>query len=292
MIGVLNINKPHNWTSRDVVNRVQRIVSPIKSGDAGPLDPLASGVLVVCVGSATKLISHVQQMPKQYQATVLLGQTSPSEDTETETTPVPSAPEPTRLNLESQLPNFLGTIMQRPPAYSALKLQGQRSYALARQGLEIKLKSRPIKIYSLEITKYAYPELQLSIRCGSGTYVRSLGRDLAESLGTGAVMSALTRTAIGSYCIADALDPHQIQADLLPEQLLSPLTTVAHLPRVTLNEEQVNHICHGRLIESKRPTNSNSDILVATDSKDNLIALLRERKPGMLGPTCNFKPPA
>jgi len=292
MFGVLNINKPGGWTSRDVVNRVQRFVRPAKSGHAGTLDPLATGVLVICVGPATRLISYVQQLPKQYQATFLLGRTSPSEDTETEITRVPAAPEPTLADIEAQLPGFLGEIIQRPPAYSALKVKGRRAYDLARQGQPVDLKPRPIQIFDLHVTKYAYPELQLTIRCGSGTYVRSLGRDLAGSLGTGAVMSALSRTAIGSYSLRDALDLEQLQKESLEGHLLSPLTTVAHLPQVTLSEKQENEIRHGRPISIDPHQGALAGILVATNLEGKLIALLSERQSGMLGPTCNFTSPA
>ena len=292
MFGVLNINKPGNWTSRDVVNRVQRFVRPAKAGHAGTLDPLATGVLVVCVGPATRLISHVQQLPKEYQATFLLGRTSPSEDTETEITPVAAAAEPTRAEIEAQLPKFTGTVLQRPPDYSALKVKGRRAYELARKGQPVELKPRPIEVYDLAVSKYAYPELQLTIRCGSGTYVRSLGRDLAESLGTGSVMSALTRTAIGPYHVTSGLDLERLQSDTLQEQLLSPLTTVAHLPQIVLNEAQANEIRHGRLIPMEDLWDSPLDLLAATNTEGQLVALLRERQPGLLGPTCNFYSPA
>ncbi|NOY30442.1 MAG: tRNA pseudouridine(55) synthase TruB, partial [Planctomycetes bacterium] len=186
MFGILNLNKPIGWTSRDAVNRVQRLVRPAKAGHAGTLDPLATGVLVVCIGPATRLISYVQAMPKVYQATFLLGRTSDSDDIETEVRELASPPQPSREEIESKLPDFLGEIQQRPPAYSALKVNGQRAYKLAREGLAVQLEPRPVEIYELRVTGYNYPELKINLRCGSGTYVRSLGRDLAEALGTGA----------------------------------------------------------------------------------------------------------
>ena len=206
MFGIFNINKPAGWTSRDVVNRVQRLVRPAKAGHAGTLDPLATGVLVVCVGPATKLISYVQQQLKEYEATFILGQSSPSDDVETEICELEQPPIPTREAIEAKLPDFVGTIQQRPPLYSAIKVEGQRAYKLARGGSDMELPARPVEIYELSVTAYEYPELCLKIRCGSGTYVRSIGRDLADSLGTAAVMSALTRTAIGKFQVQEGLD--------------------------------------------------------------------------------------
>ncbi len=291
MIGILNINKPAGWTSRDVVNRVQRLVRPAKAGHAGTLDPLATGVLVVCVGSATRLISYVQQMPKVYQATFLLGRTSPSEDTETETVELANAREPSFAEIHAQLPQFLGSIQQRPPAYSALKVKGQRAYKLARQGVAVPLEPRPVEIYELEITDYRYPELKLTMRCGSGTYVRSLGRDLAESLGTGAVMSALTRTAIGDFCVSDALDIEQLDIALIEKSLVQPLAAVTHLPRFVLTESQQVELQHGRLISVEGTSvspKSSDEILVAVNSTEELVALVREKRPGLLGAVNNF----
>ena len=291
MFGILNVNKPAGWTSRDVVNRVQRLVRPAKAGHAGTLDPLATGVLVVCVGPATRLISYVQQMPKTYEATFLLGRTSPSDDVETEITELADAADPTLAEIEACLPQFLGTIQQRPPAYSALKIKGQRAYKLAREGKEVELKSRPVEIYELAITGYAYPELKLTMRCGSGTYVRSLGRDLAESLGTGAVMSALERTAIGDFRVGDAVNIEPLDGALLETHLVPPLVAVAHLPRIELSDPQWNELRHGRLIaveETSVTPKSLDEIFVAVSSAGDLVALVREKHKGQLGAVNNF----
>ncbi|MCH2115323.1 MAG: tRNA pseudouridine(55) synthase TruB [Pirellulales bacterium] len=317
MFGILNIHKPSGWTSRDVVNRVQGRVRPVKVGHAGTLDPLATGVLVVAVGPATRLISLVQQMPKEYQATFLLGRTSPSEDTQSKVTCLRSVAQPTLADIEAALPAWIGDVEQRPPIYSALKIHGRRAYQLARQGCEVSLPPRIVSIFSINIVRYAYPELELSIVCGSGTYVRSLGRDLAESLGTGAVMSALNRVAIGRYLDADAVDIEQLQATSIKTQLLSPLTAVSHLPQAMLSAEQAEEIRHGRFIAAAevniagntsfastsgpaRPVSgaaltpgkneSRGPIIAATNPLGQLVALLGARSPGRLGPLCNFNP--
>lgn len=285
MLGILNINKPAGWTSRDVVNRVQRLVRPAKVGHAGTLDPLATGVLVVCVGQATRLIEYVQRMPKRYVGTFQLGVTSPSDDTELELTPVAGAKIPTLAELQQALPQFVGPIQQCPPAYSAVKVQGNRAYDLARQGQEIELPARPVTIHSIEIVRYEYPELVLDIRCGSGTYVRSLGRDLAESLGTGAVMSGLVRTAIGKFAFEQSCTPEQVLEQGV-EQFLQPVTrAVAGLVSTELSPAEIEDVRHGRSIE--RP-NLDAEEVAAMDDRGNLVAILVPRR-GAWGPKMVFK---
>src|SRR5262249_44412103 len=157
----------------------------------------------ICVGQATRLIQYVQRMPKHYRATFLLGQRSDTDDVEGEIQPSENACEPSRAALDRVLPQFVGEIAQRPPAHSAIKVAGWRAYKLARQGKAVSLAARPVVIHRLAIGRYAYPELEVEIECGSGTYVRALGRDIAASLGTAAVMATLERTAIGPFCVED-----------------------------------------------------------------------------------------
>jgi len=290
MFAILNVNKPIGWTSRDAVNRVQRLVRPAKAGHAGTLDPLADGVLIVCIGPATRLIPYVQKMPKVYQATFLLGRTSDSDDTETEVHELTSPPEPSLEEIQSKLPGFLGKIEQRPPAYSALKVKGQRAYKLARKGRRVQLKPRPVEIYELNLTDYNYPELKVHIRCGSGTYVRSFGRDLAEALGTGAVMSALTRTAIGGFYRADGVDANSLTEELIASRLQPASSVVGHLPRVVLSTDQLAEIRHGRRIATTAEYNSAPEI-AAFDEAGNLLAILQEKESGLLGPVRNFPSP-
>ncbi len=291
MFGILNINKPPGWTSRDAVNRVQRLVRPAKAGHAGTLDPLATGVLVVCLGPATRLISYVQQMPKSYQATFLLGRSSDSEDTETEVRALASPPIPSLAEIELKLPDFLGKIQQRPPAYSALKVDGKRAYQLAREGQDVQLTPRPVEIYELDVLDYNYPELQINIRCGSGTYVRSLGRDLADSLGTAAVMSALVRTAIGDFSCDHALDADGLTLEKITLRLQPASSAVVHLSQITLASKQIEEIRHGRRIAAPEEIDTDAEI-AAFDHQGNLVALLIEKEPGVLGPFRNFPSPA
>lgn len=247
--GLLNLNKPTGITSRDAVNCVQRLLPRrTKVGHAGTLDPLASGVLVLCIGRATRLIEHVQRRPKSYRGEFLLGRTSPSEDTDSTVTELPSPPTPSIGALKEAATRFVGRIEQRPPIFSALKVNGRRAYDLARAGEKVDLAPRLIDIYRLEVIDFTYPRLTLEVTCGSGTYIRSLGRDLAESLGTGAVMSALVRTAIGPFTLEDAIGPDALKQETLADQIQPALLAVDDLPRIELTESTHIEITHGRSI--------------------------------------------
>ena len=285
--GLLNVNKPRGMTSRDAVNRVERLVRPAKAGHAGTLDPLASGVLVICVGQATRLIRFVQMMRKQYRATFLLGRQSETDDLEGEVIEVPNATKPTRAALDAVLTQFAGDIEQRPPAHSAIKVDGRRAYKLARRGKAVELPARTVTIHRLVVRRYEYPELDLDIECGSGTYVRALGRDIGAALGTAAVMSALERTAIGPFCVADALDPDKLSADNIAKYFRPALIAAADLPRVALTDAELIEIYHGRWIAMPHAEPSGTE-WAAVDSADQLVAILYEKHEGQLWPVHNF----
>lgn len=285
IFGLLNIKKPSGITSRDAVNQIVRLVGKkTKVGHAGTLDPLASGVLVVCLGPATRLIDKVQEMPKRYLGTFLLGRTSDTEDIEGVVTELPDAPIPERAALEAAAAAMVGVIQQRPPAYSAVKVAGRRAYKLARRGEQPDLKPRPVTIHALEVVAYDYPQLTLDIRCGSGTYVRSLGRDLAERLGTGAVMSELTRTEIGDFRVEDACELEALTETNLTQQIQSPLRAVAHLPLVRLSVEQVVRIVHGRDVAIDSLSGNPAAELAAVDEGGKLVALLSALGPNRFAP--------
>jgi tRNA pseudouridine55 synthase len=294
-LGILNVNKPAGCTSRDVVNRIDRLTWPAKCGHAGTLDPLATGVLVVCVGQATRLIQYVQRLPKKYHATFLLGRHSVTDDTEGNVELVVDAPEPSQFELESALGQFIGEIQQRPPAHSAIKVDGQRAYDLARRGVEFELSTRTVTIHQIDIVRYEYPKLELAVECGSGTYVRSLGRDLAAELGTSAVMSALVRKAIGEFRVADAIALDELAKENLATHLQPPLAALGVLPQVVLNEKQLAELRHGRPIEKrnvKPPANAPSPPnteWAAIDPAGQLAAILFEKLPNQLWPARNFQ---
>ncbi|MEX2112484.1 MAG: tRNA pseudouridine(55) synthase TruB [Pirellulales bacterium] len=284
--GLLNVNKPSGVTSRRVVDQIKRLVKPAKVGHAGTLDPLASGVLVIGIGQATRLVEYVQAMPKTYRATFLLGRTSTTEDVEGAVTLLENPPVPTREELAGAAARLTGEIQQRPPAYSALKVDGRRAYARARAGETVELAERPVQIHRIVIVGYDYPELQLEIDCGSGTYVRSLGRDLAERVGAGAVMSALVRTAIGRFRLEDAIVVEQLTRDDLAQQLLPATLAVTDLmPTVEVCLSDVVRLGNGLPIELDGRT---VDVCAAVDAAGQLIAILGRRPDGQYAPTKYF----
>lgn len=208
MNGLVVIDKPAGGTSRDAVNCLQRTLGRgMKLGHTGTLDPLATGVLVVCVGHATRLADYVQAMGKSYAATIRLGATSTTDDADGEVT-IREGIEPiAREEIDAALTKFIGTIEQLPPQFSALKVQGARAHELARGGIEFNLKPRPVTIHRIEVTDYAWPELHLEIDCGKGTYIRSIARDLGSALGCGGTITALRRTAVGPFVVEQGVPP-------------------------------------------------------------------------------------
>ncbi|MGW8256179.1 MAG: tRNA pseudouridine(55) synthase TruB [Thermoguttaceae bacterium] len=283
--GILNIDKPSGITSRRAVDMVKRLVRPAKVGHAGTLDPLASGVLIVCIGAATRLIEYVQRMPKSYTGTFLLGRHSATEDVEGEVIELADPPIPSREQIEQAAKSITGNVLQRPPAFSALKVKGQRAYHLARKGKTVELQARPITIHRISVQFYDYPQLTLEVDCGSGTYIRSLGRDLAALLGTSAVMSALKRTAIGRFRLCEARQPADLTSENLAANMLPMLCAVEHMPRVELSTAQIEHIRHGRPISD---VSKQAVELAAIDADGKLIAILCPGKNDSLRPTRTF----
>lgn len=285
--GLLNLNKPPGMTSRRAVDLAGRASGCRRVGHTGTLDPLASGVLVVCVGQATRLTDHIHQLPKQYAATFLLGRQSPTEDVEGDVTLLTNPPIPSALEITRAASHLTGEILQRPPAFSALKVAGRRAYDLARRGDRVELEPRRIVVHRLEVAAYEYPELRLDIQCSSGTYVRSLGRDLAEFLGTAAVMSALVRTAVGDFCLSDAIAPDRLSSDNWIDYLLPPGRAVQHLPQIVLSDEQVGRIRAGQFIPTG-PIPPGME-MAAFDTAGRLVALLEPRGPDRLKPVRVFQ---
>jgi len=286
MFGLLNINKPSGMTSRDVVDRVQRLVRPAKAGHAGTLDPLASGVLVVCVGPATRLVPYIQKMPKHYQAAFLLGRESDTEDVEGSVVEVACSHQPSRDELQEVLRHFIGKVSQRPPNYSALKIKGQRAYKLARAGKRVELAARTVTIHDLRLVSYEYPQLRLDVVCGSGTYVRSLGRDIAAQSGTTAVMSALARTAIGCFRLEESIAAETLATDGAARHLLPASLATEGLPAVTLTDGEIRKVTRGMTIENQFKTSVGE--IAAMDTSGQLVAILVPRGRGWLGPVRNF----
>jgi tRNA pseudouridine55 synthase len=293
--GILNINKPTGMTSRGAVDMIERLVRPAKAGHAGTLDPLATGVLVVCVGSATRLIEYVQRMPKSYVGTFLLGRQSTTEDIEGEVVELADPPVPVLKDILRAAKKLEGNILQRPPAFSALKINGCRAYQMARKGEEVKLQARPVSILRIAVRSYEYPRLVLEVDCGGGTYIRSLGRDLAESLGTAAVMSGLVRTAIGKFNLEEAMDPGKLGKENISGHMLPMICAVDNLPRLELSAEEIRLVHRGQSI-AKRIINTpehwhnqwHPAETAAVDEGGNLVAILSSSDGELLRPMRNF----
>lgn len=221
MHGLLVVNKPLEWTSMDVIRRVRRLTGIKKVGHAGTLDPLATGVLLVCIKrEATRHIDQLMGMEKEYITTIDLSAFSTTEDAEGVKTNVEVNTPPTYTEIKSTLQQFIGAIQQIPPRYSAIKISGQRAYKLARQNKEFEIKARTITIHSIELLSYNWPSLTIKILCGKGTYIRSLARDIGIALGTGGYLTKLQRTLIGPYTLEQAVDLEnltEISPDLLQE---------------------------------------------------------------------------
>ena len=207
------INKPYRMSSFGALAHIRYLVSKrihvkrVKMGHAGTLDPLATGVLILCTGKATKQIEQLQLHTKEYTATLQLGATTPSYDMEHEVNATYPTAHITRELIEQTLPQFVGDIMQVPPLFSAVMVDGHRAYKMARKGQEVELAAKPVRIDELELTAFDAEKMQMSIRvvCGKGTYIRSLARDIGEALGSGAYLTALCRTRVGDVRIEDCL---------------------------------------------------------------------------------------
>jgi tRNA pseudouridine55 synthase len=277
--GVLNIDKPPGVTSRDIVNQVMRLVRPAKVGHAGTLDPLATGVLVVCVGHATRLINLVQEGRKRYLGRFALGQTSDTDDVTGNLQPCGDWSRITESQLRSELTHFVGRIDQTPPQFSAVHVQGQRAYDLARRGVTVELAARPVDIFSLELTAFQPPEFELDVVCGGGTYIRSIGRDLGARLGCGALMTNLRRLAVGDFEIANAIQSDHLTAESIGQLLKSPLEIVSHLPRRELTQAEASAVRCGQSLACSALATSDSDLnrferrMSLVDSEGQLIGV-------------------
>ncbi len=202
---VLLINKPLEWTSFDAVRKIRNLIRIKKVGHAGTLDPLATGLLIICTGKFTKKINEYMAQEKEYTGTITLGATTPTYDLESEPGNFKSTEGLTREIIQTATQSFTGEIMQVPPAHSAIKIDGKRVYELARQGKEVKLEPRKVTIHTFDITSTELPVIHFRVVCSTGTYIRSLAHDLGQALGCGAYLSSLCRTRIGAFRIDDAL---------------------------------------------------------------------------------------
>jgi tRNA pseudouridine55 synthase len=243
--GLLVIDKPLEWTSHDVVGRVRRLADERRVGHAGTLDPLATGVLLVCVGQATRLVEYLVGHDKSYETTIRLGQTTATYDAEGAVVlerPVEVSP----AEIADALNRFRGHIRQRPPVYSAVKQDGQPLYKRARRGETVEAPLREVVIHTLEFLDWRPPLLDLRVICSSGTYIRSLAHDIGEALGTGGHVAALRRTAVGDFTLDEAVALGDLTPENLAGHLLPPETAVRALPRLELDEDEARRITQGQ----------------------------------------------
>lgn len=278
MHGFLNINKSGGMTSHDVVARVRRLVGRgVKVGHAGTLDPMATGVLPLALGTATRLIEYLADARKGYRAIVALGVTTTTDDAEgeiLEERPIPPLDQPT---IEAVFAALRGPIMQIPPMYSALHHQGQRLYDLARAGMTVERAPRPVTIDRLELLHLSSAPpitLTLDVACSKGTYIRSLARDLGTALGCGAHLSALERTFVGAFRLDEAVSLEALQQPgvALATYLLPPVVAIADWPAVTLTAAQCQRVRNGQALPLE---NIAGERVRAHDVAGGLVALLR-----------------
>jgi len=207
---VILVDKPLQWTSFDVVKKLRYKLKVKKIGHAGTLDPLATGLLILCTGKKTKTINTIQDQPKEYTGTMVLGKTTPSYDLETPIAEGGDISTITTEQLMNLIPQFVGDVKQIPPIYSAIKIDGERAYKKARKGEKVEIKSRIITIYSFELTEINLPKVKFKINCSKGTYIRTLANDFGIAAGVGAYLSELRRTKIGEYSVNDALSIDEV----------------------------------------------------------------------------------
>ena len=251
--GILVVDKPEGLTSYDVIRRIKRVLRGVRIGHAGTLDPMATGVLPVCLGRATKLVQFIMAGRKLYQGVIVLGISTNTYDREGEVTgrrPVPEDLDPGRVREAAR--RFTGRLRQVPPPYSAAKYKGVPLYKLARKGLHVEKEPKEIEIYSFEILDVQPPEVEFRLECSKGTYVRSLAADLGEALGTGAHLHALVRLASGPFSMEDARPLDEIlelaEAGRIDEAFVPMEKALAHIPRLEVDRSLARAIATGREI--------------------------------------------
>ena len=282
--GIVVVAKPAGPTSHDVVALVRRLAATKRVGHGGTLDPFASGVLPVFLGHATRVVEYHLGDRKAYRATICFGASSTTEDLEGELAPAADGTAPTREAVEAALPGLIGTISQRPPAYSAVKVGGRRAYAMARAGETVLLPTREVTIHALDLVSWdgSDPDRPIAIvdvTCSAGTYIRSLGRDLGEMVGNAAYLGALTRTSSGPFRLEDAasLDDLRTAAAESPTGLLPHLlpldTGLDAFPVVTLTDDEATAVARGQFVRPEAGLPDTADHYRLRDATGTLVAI-------------------
>lgn len=275
MDGILVLDKPHGWTSHDVVARVRRLTQVKRVGHTGTLDPMATGVLVVCLGRATRVVEYMAGHDKRYTATIRLGIETDTYDAQGEVT----AQHPVDVSeaaLREALAAFVGDIRQVPPMFSAIKRDGRKLYDLARKGIDVPRQPRPVTIHAIDLIAFDSPDATIDVQCSAGTYIRSLAHDLGQRLGYGAHLSALRRTAAGDFTIEHAITLETFESAVQAgtwAALLHPLdAALGGLPAFSLSEADAARARHGMSIRGETLA---PDRVRAYDPAGRLVGILR-----------------
>ncbi|WP_421655073.1 tRNA pseudouridine(55) synthase TruB [Leptothermofonsia sp. ETS-13] len=290
MHGFLNLNKPFGFTSHDGVAKVRRLLKLKRVGHAGTLDPAATGVLPIALGRATRLLQFLRQ-DKAYRATIRFGIRTTTDDLEGETLLAQPAPELDLETVKALLPHFQGTLQQVPPDYSAIQIQGKRLYELARKGETIAAQPRSVEVFSIEVLGWRsgeFPEVDLAIACGSGTYIRAIARDLGNALKTGGTLAALIRTASSGFELANSLTLEELEIQVQEGrfQPILPQLALEHLPVIALSDSPARRWCQGQKVEvseSDWAAPSAEGAGKTTVSTANLVLRVHHRNSQFLG---------
>jgi tRNA pseudouridine55 synthase len=277
--GILNLNKPIGATSHDIVNRVRRVVGQRRVGHAGTLDPLASGVLLVCLGAATRVSDELMCSTKLYRATLRFGASSTTDDAEGLLTPVALPPSLNATEILAAAHRLLGDVDQIPPLYSAIKVAGKPLYERARAGETLAPAPRRVRIDCIELQNWCPPDATIEVRCSKGTYIRSIARDLGAAVRTAAYLTSLTRLASGGFRLADSVTAEEVARAATNgylDRLLYPIdVAVAYWPAVVLEPEQLRQVVTGRPLELASTSEVANSCLRAYDADGMLVALLQ-----------------
>jgi tRNA pseudouridine55 synthase len=275
--GLIVLDKPSGPTSRELVNHVARLLPRTKVGHAGTLDPLASGILIICIGAATRLTDLIHDLSKSYRTVIHLGARSDTHDALGSIIAVELPRVPGALELDDALGPLRGKVMQQPPEHSALKIKGKRAYDLARSGQDVVLAPRAVQIDRIDVVRYAWPHLELEIDCSKGTYIRSIARDVGEALGCGGYVQELVRTRIGPFTLEESVAPENVSADSIARLLRPSLEAVGHLPRFVLDDAQIAAVTQGRMIALPETQGADQSMaLVALVDRDSRLVALAE----------------
>ena len=267
--GIIPINKPSGWTSFDVVNKIKHMVKPLKVGHLGTLDPMATGVLLVTVGKATKLFDLMQEKQKTYIAEFEFGKLTDTLDITGEVIDTKPVENISLDELSSVCSNFVGEINQIPPKYSAKSINGKRAYELARNNVDFEIPAKKVKVFGIKVLDFNGKTFKLEIECGSGTYIRSIGRDIAQKLGTVATMTSLIRTKVGLIDIENAHDISKIDKDNIANFLIK-LDEILNYPIFECDDKQSFRLLNGQILET-----SLGDGIYKLNNQEDTIALIK-----------------